>query len=228
MNILFIKKYSNISDEYKPMPAEKNIPDWYKKITPYTGEKNIKEDQMTTATIKKCMPVFDSISAGYLISTYCDIEAIWNNDHYEYKYFNIFEPIKSHDSIQAVGYPASDENRKFVSKFMNAWGIKTPEGYSCLFISPMHRNSFINILPGIVDTDTYNEPVAFPFLVEYCGDNVIIPAGTPIAQVIPFKRDNWSSKFTDDISLILKSYSLLKSVFFNGYKKFFWKRKQYL
>lgn len=228
MNILFIKKYNNISDEYRPTPSERNIPEWYKKITPYTGEKNVTDTQMTTATIKKCMPVFDSITAGYIITTYCDIEAIWNKDHYEYKYFNVFQPIMSHDSIQAVGYPASDENRKFVSKFMNPWGIKTPSGYSCLFTSPMHRHSFINILPGIVDTDTYNEPVAFPFIVEYSGDNVVIPAGTPVAQIIPFKRDNWKSEFTDDISIILKSYSLLKSVFFNGYKKFFWKRKQYL
>lgn len=228
MKILFIKKYDNVSNEYCPKPANNFIPKWYKDIAPYTGKKNIESNQMSTATIKKCMPVFDSIMAGYIITTYCDIEAIWNGTNYEYKYFDIFDPIRSHDSVQATGYPMSEANSKYVAKFMNPWAIKTPKGYSCLFLKPMHTNLFINILPGIVDTDKYNEPVLFPFLVDYTEDKILIPAGTPVAQVIPFKRDRWIHEVINNLSFIINTHFLLKSVFFNGYKKFFWNKKEYL
>jgi hypothetical protein len=64
----------NAPKEYYPQPASKIIPDWYKNMQSYVnGEKKPLQDSKVFSTIKKCMPVFDSISSGYIIPTPCDI-----------------------------------------------------------------------------------------------------------------------------------------------------------
>jgi hypothetical protein len=58
----------------------------------------------------------------------------------------------------------------------------------------------------------------------------LIPAGTPIAQVIPFKRENYKMEISNeeaDIGAIEKATKRLKSVFVNGYKDKFWVKKEY-
>jgi len=52
----------------KPQPALNLIPDWYKEIDSYMGKTKKPDGQgKTMGTIKKCLPVFDCIGAGYLI-----------------------------------------------------------------------------------------------------------------------------------------------------------------
>ena len=59
-----------------------------------------------------------------------------------------------------------------------------------------HDDRF-SIIPGIVDTDTYNIEINFPFVVngdKYPSLRSLIKRGTPIVQVIPFKREQWRMK----------------------------------
>jgi hypothetical protein len=59
--------------------------------------------------------------------------------------------------------------------------------------------------------------------------------GTPIAQVIPFKREKWSSLVVDGDqnsgNIIEDNQDLLNSrlakVFSGAYKKFFWNKKEF-
>ena len=63
-----------VPEEYKPVPASKIIPDWYKNLESYiSGEKRPDGNASTTATAKRCMPIFDAISGGYLILTHSDL-----------------------------------------------------------------------------------------------------------------------------------------------------------
>jgi hypothetical protein len=92
----------------------------------------------------------------------------------------------------------------------------------------MHNQSdrFV-ILEGIVDTDTYTAAVNFPFVLKTPTDEFMIPAGTPIAQVIPFKRDKWKSSFSNDKEISNATTTYLNSQFFDRYKRMFWARKSY-
>jgi hypothetical protein len=87
-----------------------------------------------------------------------------------------------------------------VLKWMNPWRIETPKDYSLLFLPPLNRlDNPIIPLTGLVDTDTFDNIVNIPFIhsmLEAGGPEVIIPAGTPICQVIPVRRDTWTSKVT--------------------------------
>jgi hypothetical protein len=57
----------------------------------------------------------------------------------------------------------------------------------------------------------------------------MIPAGTPMVQVIPFKRDTWKMKIGGEKELKenAKIVSRLDTSFFNKYKTYFWSRKEY-
>ena len=104
--------------------------------------------------------------------------------------------IEVQEPYQVEGSPMLEKNKNLpLHKFVNPWIIETPPGYSCLFTAPFNnRDDRFEIVTGIVDTDTYNLPVHFPFVVntdKYNELNTIIKKGTIIAQVIPFKRDAW-------------------------------------
>ena len=73
MEIIFTNT-SSFEELEKPKPASSFIPDWYKNTNSYTGNKKEPDGSgTTTATIKRCMPVFDSIVAGYIILSPADL-----------------------------------------------------------------------------------------------------------------------------------------------------------
>ena len=87
-----------------------------------------------------------------------------------------------------------------VVKYMTPWIIETDPGYSAIFLPPINRLE-IPIVPlvGLVDTDTYFNNVNIPFIhTAMLPDEKkhVIPAGTPICQVIPFKREEWKAEYT--------------------------------
>ena len=57
----------------------------------------------------------------------------------------------------------------------------------------------------------------------------MIPAGTPIAQIIPFKRENWKLEKGNkkDIQKMNNNTRLLQSSFIDRYKNKFWQKKSY-
>ena len=228
-SIEFIKTSDKVSDLYFPVPASKEIPEWYKNISSYIGgEKSVIGKGETLATIKKCMPVFDSISSGYLLKTYCDIEILWDGISYEFvtsPYYG--EVIVGHSAGQVTGHPGVNNRHTYVPKLINVWAVKTSPGYSSLILPPMHRDNIINIFPGIIDSDSFNDVTNFPFTVNTKEEKVIVPAGTIIAQIIPFKREDWKMSISDDPKDLLKSSNSIRSVFFEAYKNMFWSKKSY-
>jgi hypothetical protein len=216
-----------VPDLYKPQPAFKVIPNWYKELPSYIGdEKKPNEIGSTTSTIKKCMPVFDAISSGYIIFSHTDIFVSIKDGEPWYAWPS-FEPIQFHPIGQAPNHPA--QNGFAYPKWINPWAIKTPPGYSCLFVQPFHRESTFTILPAVVDTDTYDSPVNFPFSLNMPISEEMIPAGTPIAQIIPFKRDSWEMVLGSEEELRnnFNTTKLLRSKFFDSYKTFFRQVKNY-
>jgi hypothetical protein len=84
-------------------------------------------------------------------------------------------------------------------------------------------------LSGVIDSDSFFHTSGgnVPFYV-HKGFEGIIPVGTPMYQIIPIKRDSWTSSnkdfnFEDNY---IRNYALGK--FFNGgYKNKFWNKKDY-
>lgn len=213
--------------ERKPVPASKEIPEWYKELESYPGGKKITNGEgATSGSIKKCMPVFDAITGGYIIYTPVDI-FVSQRDGAPYYEWPSLDAIQFHPIEQAPTHPAM--NGFTYPKFINPWGIKTPNGYSTLFMQPVHRESVFTILPGIVDTDGYTAPVNFPFVLNDTKFEGLIPEGTPMAQVIPFKRESWKMALGSDIESMQAQKVIVNKMtkIFDSYKNKYWNRKEF-
>ncbi len=215
-------------DFFPPKPAVKEVPEWYRNTSEYMGDqgKKVSGEGGTPHTIKKCIPVFDAITAGYILYTQVDIQ-VSQQDNLPYYNWSDQNAISWHPIEQAPLHPI--KNGAPYPKWNNPYAITTPPGYSVLFTQPMHRESVFTILDGIVDTDTYKAPVNFPFVLNDVKWEGIIPAGTPMAQVIPFKRESWEHKIGSDKEQQEqdKVTRKLKTLFFNSYKRQFWFKKIY-
>jgi hypothetical protein len=233
MKISFISTSSDLSLP-KPIPAVKKIPEWYKSIPRYIGkEKKPASDNSVPGTIKTCMPVLDAMTAGYLILSSADVYISRENDGTFYQWAS-HDLITFHGPNQLTGYPKYEEKLKNekAPKFTNSWIVKTPKNYSCLFISPLHHDLPFTTLAGVVDTDTYFNAVNFPFIPDPNFEG-LIPRGTPIAQVIPFKRESWemTANFLEESmesqKLLVRVMGTLMGEYFDKYKKNFWAKKEY-
>jgi hypothetical protein len=222
--------FTNVSgyqDLTLPKPASSLIPDWYKDTESYIGgTKKPNGSGGTMATIKRCMPVFDAITAGYIIESPADVY-VSIRDGQQYFEWSSFELISFHPIDQAPIHP--DRKQYAYPKWNNPWAINTPKGYSTLFVQPFHRESVFTILPGVVDTDQYSAPVNFPFVINDPSFEGLIPMGTPIAQVIPLKRDSWKMKPGNQEDLVRQATvtQRLQTKFFDRYKNMFWSKKEY-
>lgn len=225
-----------VPEEFAPKPATSFVPDWYKNMESYMGgEKKPTGEGQTTGTLKRCMPVFDVITQGYIITTYVDIfvsqkeqpDANGELKGIPWYEWPSFGPIQFHPIEQAPTHPA--KNGAPYPKVINPWGIKTPPGYSTMFMAPVHRDNVFTILPGVVDTDTYTAPVNFPGVLTDVKFKGLIPAGTPIVQVIPFQRESWTMELGKDEALIEqnKVTSKLRTRFFDSYKTQYRQVKEY-
>jgi hypothetical protein len=86
-NIKFIAKNQygwEVCD--KPFPASEAIPDWWKALPAYTpseenpnGTKMIIESGHSNAGAKKCIPMLDAITSGYIIPLWADVQARQEN-----------------------------------------------------------------------------------------------------------------------------------------------------
>ena len=215
----------------QPLPAAKFLPEWYKSQTGYvSGKKEILEDGSYNHTVKQCMPAFDAMAAGYIIPLPQDLEVVDDEDKYSIRWpSDAFKQISSHSLEQISEFPLDSKTWEVTAwKFHNPWIIKTPPGYSCLFLSPLwHEDLPFKCFPGVVDTDTYNtQPVNFPFLLR-SGFRGKIEMGTPMIQVIPFRREAWKSKTEEESTFDPRQWEKSKRRFGHRYKKDYRQRKDY-
>lgn len=179
---------------FPPIPASKMIPDWYKdtpvevdEVKPYTDPH--------TPTVKRCVPVLDYLTTGYIIRATYEVQIKQLIDD---KFFNDFDFRCRHTDQYLGKHPwyqaqVKIENKKnHYLKLNQPWHIETPPGYSCMFFQPHYFfNENYSIFPGVVDTDKHSEPVGLVGLVHK--KEFTINPGDPLVVVFPFKRNDWES-----------------------------------
>jgi hypothetical protein len=238
--ILFrpMSEYSN-SLESIPLPATNHIPQWYKDQKLFSNGENTwlkanKKDPSFVGTYKLCVPIVDSISAGYIISTTSDIFVENTSDSgYLPKFFwktsNTMVDIPDEVTHKSLGnYPVPEGYSELLTRWVFDWQIITPPGYSLWITHPSHRFDlpFFSV-NAFVDTDKHPSALRFPFFVKN-GFVGIIPAGTPVVQVIPIKRDSWKSEkieYVEKYAMI--AYNLIKEKMVRAYKVKYWSKKSY-
>lgn len=216
-----------------PKPSTFFMPNWYKAMPQFIQNQkefniNIKNGS-SNATAKWCAPLMDSFITGYTLSL--DVDIFVTRNEYGFPFFHTNtkkQYVGNQDSLQHEGMPFSNEYFPIIFKWINNWVVELPHGYSVYCSHPANRFDLPFItMNGVIDADNYPNALLFPFLIkkDFTG---VIEAGTPIVQLIPFKRENWNSKILkfdeDDVFKRINSFS---KYIYRSYKRHFWNKKTF-
>lgn len=180
----------------EPFPANKKMPDWYKQIPPFLSKREPNGGKVKTS--KKCLPLIDAMSVGYIIPLAGDQYVKTNHDA---SIVHIgptsreFPPLVERHMVEQVGGKTNLFKTEPI-KFINPWIIRTPPGWSTLFIPCLNffEDRFL-CLSGLVDTDKYVKEINFPGIWLKGDYDDILPAGTPLVTAIPVKRTDLSHNY---------------------------------
>lgn len=215
--ILKAQTSNNQVDFTPPKPAKTFIPDWFKSISP------IVEGEMS---IKRCMPILDTLTSGYIIVT--DVDFMFDEQSGRFlENADYMEPMGQHMDFQTEEMVIDKNLNPHPFKWNNQWHLKAPKGYSLLITHPLNRTDLpFHSLTGIVDADVHPVIINFPFFMKK-GFSGLIPSGTPIVQIIPIKREPWKISINDQDTYFYKDFWRWESQPSAMYKRKFWKRKEY-
>lgn len=170
----------------KPYPARKYMPEWYKALPPKLDK------GLTSSTVKRCPPFLDVMQLGWIIPLAADVEFKTNDTagrvDWNSKFYKTMIESHSYDQISTDTTPNPILPKPPI-KFSNYWLIKTPKDYSVMFVPPLNRpDPRFTCFSGVVECDKYFEFINFPFTFNEPNFHGILPAGTPLVQIIPIKR----------------------------------------
>lgn len=215
-----------------PKPSKKYIPQWYKDGELWLGGTPNIESYSSNTGMKHCMPFLDAMTSGYMLETPADIQVVRSKGNAIPRITWMLKPdpvdLRSNDLgstiPKLVGH--DPDNWAWVGQF----GIKVPKGYSVLLTHPFNRFDLpFTTLSGIMDSDGHYAAGRVPFFLKSEFEGVI-PAGTPIAQLLPFKRESWVHEVDYDEELAWETsqqnYNARK-VMSGYYKKNVWVKKSY-
>jgi antitoxin (DNA-binding transcriptional repressor) of toxin-antitoxin stability system len=200
--IVFVARDSYYNEVLlKPEPSSHFLPEWWKKMDQYEviGENNNKKlitrFGNTNASPRKCVPMFDAFNSGYIIPLWSDVQVNSTSDNVLINW-RVKEPVfTTHgDMAKLIGTPPG--YKKQVFKYGSGYHIYLPKGYSMLVLPPLgYRGLPFQAIPAVIDADKSTLGLEFPVWVKEGMDEEIVEKGTPIVQIIPFKRESWRSEF---------------------------------
>lgn len=219
-----------------PTPAYKNVPEWYKRLSKYTVS-DVKFSRLptetsgpndTNLTAKACKPFLDSFTVGYIITLPTDVSIV-DPDIYGTRIIwdSNTNMVDAHSALQINGLSVPEEYEPSPYKWNFHWAIEVPDGYSLIYTHPFNRVELpFHTLTGVVDSDVYGAPVNLPFFLrkDFTG---VLPIGTPVAQVIPIKREDWTHSIGTCEDYDPFTVERIKLHMSGGYKKMYWKPKNY-
>lgn len=171
-----------------PVPAREFLPAWFRRLPAVDVRQESVSDN--GLTVKRCMPFLDAMTTGWIIPLPATVRMEISEDGRSVQSGWDFDRtlVSNHHAYQVAGHPSLPRPP---GKFHNYWTVRTPPGWSCLFMSPLNRpNEVFELVAGIVDTDTYTAPVHLPFFATGDDGLYTLEKGSPLVQVIPFRRED--------------------------------------
>ncbi len=212
----------------KPMPASQFMPEWWKNLPIYANGK-LDINPAPSVTAKRCFPLLDGITAGYIVTLWSDLLVSKDENNVTTIKWVTEEPvIDVWNQGQVSNYEIPEGFASTVFKYMHGWVIETPKGYSCLITHPVgYPNLPVRTLTGVIDSDVLETHANSPFVIKE-GFEGIIPKGTPMFQIIPFKRENWEMEINAlPDGEIFYRYERLRSTITSYYGRTLRKKKEF-
>ena len=202
--------------------ASEIVPTWLDEQRKYENSRN---------KFYNCPGMVDLMRAGYIITAWDDIRIKANNAGVVAKFeLSYTRPLEYMNSEVVAGVAEVEGISLRVCKLNTPWSITTRKGYSAMVVAATYHSPFLkdlHVYGGIVDYDNFHT-VNFIFTpLREC--EVFIPAGTPLLQVIPYRREVntgvTGSRTTHEVD---KHTFTFPTRVRGAYRKFFHARKKYL
>jgi hypothetical protein len=220
-----VVKFESVHEAYPDVlvPSKTTVPKWYK---------DEKHPGDLLSTFKKCTPFLESMLAGYEVLLPVDILVTqtntgaridWRQQDRDFRMVG----FRLNESVDRIPTPHGYQKDSFYWHFPVCFEL--PVGYSALITQPINRFELpFQTLSVVIDGGYTLVPEARVTFFLREGFEGIIPQGTPIAQVIPYKNDNWVAEKTQ--GLVKKGEMSRKksdSVYNGWYKNTWWVKKYY-
>jgi hypothetical protein len=228
MKLLIFSNTNSIKDLGKPQPIKRLLPEWYKRAEAHFIDKRNGEQ---APGLKACVPYMDVMISGYAVVTPFDIYV-----------------SKSESGELKIGWNGPQDSSSFVGErpmelgytmprpaghlpnhlsWKGEWGWKAPRGWSILLTHPYNRFDLpFTTTSGLIDSDKFWANGNIPFFLkeDFVGT---IPAGTPIAQLIPVKRAAWKAIYDQSKLDEYVRQGEAARIKETSYKRKSWVRKEY-
>ncbi len=223
--------YESARDTYPDViqKTKSHIPEWYKKIHKWKNNEIFNLQKGFQATVKDCVPFLESLTTGYMLTLPYDVY-IKNNNGKPYLTW------KTHsDETPALRAEVSDLNlvpaghHAIEFTWRPNCSFIVPKKYNILLCHPLNRHDLpFTTLSGIIDGGFALPPFGnIPFYLKKDFEG-IIPQGTPIAQLIPFRQERWTAKIKKGLLNEGKKNTQRTTAVLSGwYKQNIWSRKYF-
>lgn len=235
----YINEYANQVHD-RPVPSSQILPQWVKDMHPYEISPNNPDGKtmeilsngnavFTNASAKKCSPMIDAMTGGYTVTLWTDVLVGEPVDGVANISWRVDSKVFTVHNRSSRDIPAPPGYLPQVMKYLPEFRVSTPPGYSVM-IKPPAGFYDLPIVPltAVVDTDKTMIDTNIGVWIRE-GFTGIIEKGTPIAQIFPFKREDWEAEF-DAISAEQYAYDQDKyysSTLVNNYVKNIRSNKKY-
>lgn len=215
----------------RPVPANKFVPDWWKKVPFYLTENE--KWFPDNITVKQCPAFSDLFSSGYILPMWADTVIRFNSKTQEFTSkigrdnlplgANLLspQPFQPYMFSDYTEYTFLGSKALCTFQFINPWDIITSPGYE-IFQMPLfyHHNSKWSILPGTYDGfNISTDKLEAAIFVD--DEEIFIKQGTPLVQYIPYKRDSFdlNIRSANDEDILAANRKLVKrhTIFKNWY-----------
>ncbi len=235
LKIKFVPSFKNEAVKLlPPEPGVRHVPEWYRALARHDKsndektlhpENHIGTDGAIVST-KMCPPFFDAITAGYMYVLEDDLHVDIDDNGKPILWWE--NELMLIDKRPYNDIPIPEGYHPVHYGWRMQWYYETPPGYSILVTHPMNRNDLPFLTAsGIIESDIWGLPVFTTFFLKR-NFRGVIPKGTPIFQIIPFKRDNWELEVVDNDEELDKHELLAedrRSSVYGHYKKTTWRKK---
>jgi hypothetical protein len=177
--------------DLQPQPARELTPDWFKKVPRLFPDQ---KPYQPGGPVKRCPSFVDWFGTGYVFPMWCD--TMLANSELEWAWQTSSEAFiwEKHTAQQYMDFIPSSADVNVVYKAINPWQVITPKGWSCIQMPLYYEyNPEWEVLPGIIHTDTHHE-INPQVALKGSKDEISILSGTPLFQLIPFKRESYDTE----------------------------------
>lgn len=241
VKVEFWTESNEIASLTPPYPAKNVAHDWLKSMPSYisggvpTSRTDICLADKINRTIKTCPGINDMLELGYIVPLWTDIIVSYDcfvgaidikcsdeKTTFHFHRYQQFEKCPVNKTVSPY---------KMVLNIHSPWMIRLPKGYSSYMCHPFwsETDEFFSLMPGIVDNDSFYTLNLILRWNKLGKGETLLKAGTPIAQIFPFRREVFEMNVTDGKENRPDTLSQHQAFggFFRKYRPIMWKKKNF-